>query len=442
MINRLMLTDVYNLSHGFMKCNVDFEASHIVNRNAPMILFGFDAAAHDILDYKVKEDDIIQAGACAKKMNMEFPAEMFYDAMKYESIGDILKVEALPDGSWVPRGTPFAQISNVVKGFGELVTWWEPLLLHPWFASSCATRALKMKQYLTERNERLTRFHSFGFRGHRSMDDAYWCGRAWSLFLPGTDDFHISIDLAGESIPALAHKVTMNWDDELKCYVEAVRRSADKGYKAVSIVIDTVSSKKFIEEYLLKVQASADACKITPIYRPDSGDVIVQARNIVTKLKENGYINFGIIIGDSVTFNDAKGYDLVWKKYGHDCNLVTWGIGAGFYNDLTRDSLGWAMKTCYSNGKERMKYTDTIAKRSIPGKVSLKYRRDGKLVAHTKTEYSCENSDYILLNISTPSTFERTKKIANRQDCDQQEIILSDALRTKMLSPDSIELRA
>lgn len=100
MINRLMLTDVYNLSHGFMKCNVDFEASHIVNRNAPMILFGFDAAVHDILDYKVEEDDIIQARACAKKMNMEFPAELFYDAMKYKSIGEILKVEALPDGSW------------------------------------------------------------------------------------------------------------------------------------------------------------------------------------------------------------------------------------------------------------------------------------------------------------------------------------------------------
>ena len=44
--------DVYNLSHGYMKCNVDFEASHIVNRNAPMILFGFEAAVHNILDYK------------------------------------------------------------------------------------------------------------------------------------------------------------------------------------------------------------------------------------------------------------------------------------------------------------------------------------------------------------------------------------------------------
>jgi hypothetical protein len=99
-------------------------------------------------------------------------------------------------------------------------------------------------------------------------------------------------------------------------------------------------------------------------------------------------------------------------------------------------------KTCYSNGKDRMKCTDTLVKRSIPGNVSLKYRRDGKLVAHKRLEYSCENSDYIILNISTPSTFERTKKIANKQNCGQQEIILSDALLGKMLSPDSIELRA
>ena len=62
----------------------------------------------------------------------------------------------------------------------------------------------------------------------------------------------------------------------------------------------------------------------------------MQAHKIVAKLKENGYNNFGIIMGDSATFNDAKSYDVVWKKYGHDCNLITWGIGAGFYNDLTR----------------------------------------------------------------------------------------------------------
>jgi nicotinic acid phosphoribosyltransferase len=81
-----------------------------------------------------------------------------------------------------------------------------------------------MRKYLEEK-KKLSRFHSFGFRGHRSMEDAYWAARAWSLFLQSSDDFHVSTDLPVESIPALAHKVVMNWDDELQCHLEAVRVS-------------------------------------------------------------------------------------------------------------------------------------------------------------------------------------------------------------------------
>ena len=426
-INRLLQTDVYNLSHGYMKCNVDFEASHIVNRNAPMILFGFDAAVHNILDYKVNEDDIIEACDCARRMNMKFPSELFYKSMKYDSIEDIIQVEALPDGTWVPRGTPFAQVSNIVEGFGELVTWWEPLLLHPWFASSCATRALEMKQYLQHRKERLFRFHSFGFRGHRSMEDAYWAARAWSLFLPSTDDFNVITDLPGYSIPALAHKVVQNWDDELMCYIEAVKRSAEEGYNAVSLVIDTNSSRLFIEEYLFKVQEVAEARNIKPIYRPDSGDCLALADSIASKL--NGR-NFGIIIGDSVTFDSAKKSDEAWEKLGHSCDLLTWGIGAGFYKDLERDTLGWSMKTCFSNKKDRMKYTDTPIKRSIPGKVTLQ-RKDGRLVVYPQTQNQNNDSDYVVLNKTTPLTFKEIKEIANIQDTTQNEIILSHELQAK-----------
>lgn len=35
------------------------------------------------------------------------------------------------------------------------------------------------------------------------MESAYWAARAWSLFLPGTDDFNVRHDLYGVSNPAL-----------------------------------------------------------------------------------------------------------------------------------------------------------------------------------------------------------------------------------------------
>jgi len=110
--------------------------------------------------------------------------------------------------------------------------------------------------------------------------------------------------------------------------------------------------------------------------------------------------------------------------------LLTWGIGAGFYNDLERDTLGWSMKTCFSNKKDRMKYTDSSIKRSIPGKVTLQ-RKDERLVVYpqTQTQY---DSDYVVLNKAIPLTFKKIKENANIQDTIQNEIILSHELQAKM----------
>jgi nicotinamide phosphoribosyltransferase len=48
-----------------------------------------------------------------------------------------------------------------------------------------------------------------------------------------------------------------------------------------------------------------------------------------------------------------------------------------FYNYLTRETLGWAMKTAYSNGRNRMKFSEN--KWSIPGKVKLVKDYVGKI---------------------------------------------------------------
>lgn len=44
------------------------------------------------------------------------------------------------------------------------------------------------------------------------------------------------------------------------------------------------------------------------------------------------------------------------SQYNINPDILTWGIGAGFYKDLERDTLGWSMKTCFSNGRDTMKY--------------------------------------------------------------------------------------
>ena len=123
-----------------------------------MFLFGFDAIAHEVLEYKIYAKDVDDAAKKAKAMGLIFPEELWYKAISVSNDGlvdgrcvrvkDLIKIEALSDGTWCPQGTPFAQVSNTVKGFGDIVTWWEGRLIHAWFPSACATRAWEMRNYL------------------------------------------------------------------------------------------------------------------------------------------------------------------------------------------------------------------------------------------------------------------------------------------------------
>lgn len=51
--NPLVLTDAYNLSHSALKVNADWETSHVYNRKAGQVLFGFHEAVCTLLDTTV-----------------------------------------------------------------------------------------------------------------------------------------------------------------------------------------------------------------------------------------------------------------------------------------------------------------------------------------------------------------------------------------------------
>ena len=144
-----------------------------------MILYGFNETVNHILNRQIDVGMVMEAEELAHKMGMKFPTEMWMNCVDRMKGYIPLKVEALPDGTYVPKGTPFAQITNTEEGFGELVTWWEGIFLHTSFPSACATRAYEMRKYLDDNHLPKHRLHSFGFRGHRSPQDAYWATTAW-----------------------------------------------------------------------------------------------------------------------------------------------------------------------------------------------------------------------------------------------------------------------
>jgi nicotinamide phosphoribosyltransferase len=337
---------------------------------------------------------------------MPFPYEMWMRVVT-ECNGKLpLLIEALPDGRWCPKGTPFAQVRNTVEGFGELVTWFEPVMLKCAFPSGCATRAFQMRKYLErvakeggfeENPLHVWRIHSFGFRGQNSDEDAYWAGTAWTTFLPGTDDFHISWymkDAVMGSIRALAHKVTQQFDpmtaeqaeaafgikkdlpgDVVAMYhaINVTAEDVNPMQRIVALVIDTYDAMKVINHHVVDVVNYAKAKGVHVVFRPDSGDVLEQAIMIYWKLNAAELNDVAhCIIGEGISFDVVQKYDERLQQEGIPLMSLFYGMGAGFFKDIERDWTGMAEKTAYSNGKDRMKLVLTAPeKSSIPGAVQL-----------------------------------------------------------------------
>jgi nicotinamide phosphoribosyltransferase len=149
-------------------------------------MYGLNEIVSNIFSIKITMDIVDEAEGYAKAMGLKF-TRVIWERVVNECKGFLqLEIQCVPDGTWCPKGTPFAQVRNTVEGFGEMVTWLEAPLLQAAFATACATRAMEMRSYLDEKMAQysfdssfLWHFHSFGLRGHRSMEDAYWAGTAW-----------------------------------------------------------------------------------------------------------------------------------------------------------------------------------------------------------------------------------------------------------------------
>lgn len=459
--NPIIVTDAYNLSHQRLKVNTDWEVSHMYNRSKPMILFGLLEIINNILDKQITFWMVDQAEEHANRMGMVFPRELWMRVVT-ECNGYVpIEVQTLPEGTWIPVGTPFAQIRNTIEGFGEMVTWFEAVFMHSYFPSATATQALRMRRYIEQKQRQygyddsfLLRLHSFGFRGHRSLEDAYWAGISWNLFLFGTDDFHTAVHTPSAkigSINALAHKVTQQFDKEYDGYVHAIKATAEDGKvleltgkPTVALVIDTYDAYRFLNEYLIPLAKYADSLGVHIVIRPDSGDtweqVVIAYKNV-----SRHYLpinNVSAIIGEGMDFENVKKADAYFEQHGVPLNFVSYGVGGGFYNYINRDTLGWAMKTAYSNGKNRMKFSENPIKRSIPSIVGMYRNEFGDLIVEKEDNIGDEN---LYETIYIHSVFEKpymkeynarhwrsVRELGLSQSTEQANIYLSDDIREEI----------
>lgn len=458
--NPILLTDAYNLSHENLKTNVDWEVSHLYNRSKGMILYGvIEGAINSVLTTQITVEMVKEAEAAADRMGLPFPLKTWMRVVEELNGYMPLEVQLLPEGTYCPPGTPFGQIRNTIEGFGDLVTWLEPIFMHSYFPSTTATQALRIRKYIEKKQSQyqypdsfLWRVHSFGFRGHRSLEDAYWAGTSWSMFLQGTDDIHVSQHISANatigSISALAHKVTQQFDNELECFKHAILKTKEAGKNIVALVIDTYDAYRVINEYLYPLALYANTEDVHIVIRPDSGDTwdqVVAAHKIVAR---HNLRNVSAIIGEDMSYENLIKADAYFEEKGVPLDFVSYGIGGGFYNYINRDTLGFAMKTAYSNGKNRMKFSQVPIKRSIPGIVTPYYDKKGFLRVRFENDtdkhpestsayetvyfHDGKETSSPIFKMSGPEHWHEVRMRALTQNMEQHVIYLDDEIREEV----------
>lgn len=264
-----------------------------------------------------------------------------------------------------------------------------------------------------------------------------WAGSAWALFLESSDDLHIAYhrpEAKLSSIPALAHKVVSQYDDENDSFFRAIDYAHEIGAPRVALVIDTYDANRVINHMTVPLAEYAKERGVDIALRPDSSDTWKQTVDIYDIVNENGLQNVSVVIGDSLSLETAKEADKYFLNNNVPLTFVSYGIGAGFYKHIERDTCGWVQKTAYSNSAARMKFSGDALKRSTPGIVALSKDENGELIVGLRKQIPDEqNLMSIVYNFSggtspTPD-FDSIRDIARAQEGNQKYIKSSEAIK-------------
>lgn len=402
-----------------------------------VVVFGFQGFIKEYLidffnDYFFKRDkkDIVNEYSRYIK-NCLFVSDPY--TKHIEDLHDIgylpLKIAALEEGTIVPFGVPTLTIENTDKRFFWLTNYIESLMSsHLWKPSTVASIALRYKRILSRyANETFGdsdfvpfQGHDFCMRGMSCVEDSARNGVGHLLSFVGTDNIpsiqyaesyygaDIEKELVGCSVNATEHSVMCagGKDDEESTFVRLIRDIYPTGI--LSIVSDTwdlwnvltVTLPKIKDHILSRDGGEGSIDKV--VIRPDSGDPVLimcgdpsakvgspEHKGVVELLWEvfggteskEGYkvldSHIGAIYGDSITVERCEAICEGLKKKGFASTNVVFGIGSYTYQYVTRDTLGYAIKSTSVtiDGVEHSIFKDPVTddgvKKSNCGRVSV-----------------------------------------------------------------------
>lgn len=386
--NLLLNTDSYKTSHfnqyppGATKITSYIEARPGEGLQN-VVFFGLQAALIEYFENPLTKWDVDEAEAIIKASGLPFNREGFDHVI--DKFGGYIPVEidAIPEGSVVPRGTPLATISNI----GGAKTIWatsyfETLLLRGvWYPTTVASLSYSIRRIVAEywmrsvdqdRLEGLNfALHDFGARGATSGESAAIGGLAHLLNFSGTDTLEANLaaqqyydadgQVVGCSIPAAEHSTVTSWgpDREVEAYKTILNAYPTGLVSVVSDSYDLFNAINNIWGDTLRNDVATREGRV--VIRPDSGDPLTITLKTVEALGEKfGFTvnskgfkvlpdHIRLIQGDGVTAVTIGAILNNFLVHGWSAENIAFGMGGGLLQQVNRDTLRFAMKACEIN---------------------------------------------------------------------------------------------
>lgn len=381
MLNLILNVDSYKHSHyAQLPADTQFMSSYLEARKSPGAseqitqFFGTQAFLRRYLESPIYKDDIDQADEILSVHGLPFNRAGWERILTVHDGFLPLHIQALPEGTVVPRGTPMVQVENTDPTMPWLTSFIETTLLRSiWYPSSVATVSFLSKAIIREGLLRTSdnvaeqlpfKLHDFGGRGVSSSESAGLGSMAHLLNFMGTDTLegimaarlYYDAEMPGFSIPASEHSTMTAWGPEFEW--EAYSNMIDKfGNGLFSVVSDSYDLWNAIENIYgdeLKEKILAMPGKL--IVRPDSGDPVDTPLEVLEKLwsifggtvNSKGYkvLNpkVGVIQGDGMNAHMIGMLVAAVTAAGFSVDNIAFGMGGGLLQAHTRDDMRFAMK--------------------------------------------------------------------------------------------------
>ncbi|MEM0900665.1 MAG: nicotinate phosphoribosyltransferase [Pseudomonadota bacterium] len=411
-MNLILNTDSYKYSH-FAQYPPETAAisAYIESRRGGdcenVLFFGLQMFLKEYLSKPVTREDIDEADAMVTAHGLPFHREGWEKLIDKHGGYLPLVIEALPEGSVVPVGTPLVQVRNSDSDFFWLPTFIETSLLRAvWYPSTVATVSWHVRQMIAASLERTCdqpagvlpfRLHDFGARGATSFEQAGIGGAAHLVNFMGTDTVsglvyakrYYGEEMAGFSLPAAEHSTMTAWGEEREtdAYENMVDQFGGEG-KLVAVVSDSYDLFRAVRDIWggslkQKVQEFGG----TLVVRPDSGDATRVPIDTIEMLGEIfGYsVNakgfkvlapcIRVIQGDGITPKTIQVLLDTLEERGWSSENLAFGMGAGLLQKVNRDTLRFAMKANARQDKDGVWHGISKDPKTDPGKASKRYRQ-------------------------------------------------------------------